>query len=302
MKRGFLVGVVSLALAHPGYCPVGVAAGCAGSLDASFDARIIEDQSSIDALAVQPNGWVILAGSGFSTPVGAPHGLARFRMDGSLDTGFAPVVEGGEVKALAVRPDGRLLLGGRFTSVNGVSRHGLARLHADGTLDESFVPPNLSPESVDIQSVALQPDGKVLAGGGVEGDDRQLLRFHPDGTLDESFQMTNRLAWPVGFILVQPDGRLLVSGGVRLEDEVPVQVSAVTRLNLDGSLDEAFTPPASSNVFVRTAALQADGKILLGVEVVYPPSATRSKPFFGSVIRLNADGSRDAGFACDLMT
>lgn len=302
MKRGLVLGVATLVLAHPFHSVVGLAAGCAGSLDASFDARIVEDQPYIRSLAVQSNGWVILAGSDFTVPGAEFHGLARFRTDGSLDASFAPVVEGGEVKALAVQPDGMLLLGGSFTSVNGVARHGLARLHSDGTLDATFLPPDLGPESVDIQSLALRADGKVLAGGGAEGSDRQLFRFHPDGTLDTSFQATNRLAWPVGFILVQPDGRLLVSGTVRLEDEVRVQITAVTRLNPDGFPDEAFAPPMVANAFVRAAALQPDGKILLGMEIEYPPSFTHSKPFYGSVIRLNADGSRDATFASGLMT
>ena len=74
MNRGVIFGVVASVLVHPFYSLVGVAAGCAGCLDASFDARIIEDQSDIDALAVQTNGWVILGGAGFSVPGGEPHG------------------------------------------------------------------------------------------------------------------------------------------------------------------------------------------------------------------------------------
>jgi uncharacterized delta-60 repeat protein len=304
MKRALLLGVVSLVLADPFCSTVGVTAGCAGTLDASFDAGIIEDQWYIDALAVQTNGWVILGGSGFSVPGGERHGLARFRTDGSLDAGFAPVVGGGDVKAIVVQPDGALLLGGNFASVNGILRHGLARLNADGTLDDSFIPPELSPssETVEIQSLALQPDGKVLAGGFAEGEDRQFFRLHPDGQLDGSFQVTNRFAFPLSFILLQPDGRLVVSGQVRLEDDVPIQVSAVSRLNPDGSLDASFAPPDSSNILVRAAALQPDGRMLLGVESEYPPSALHSRLDFGTVIRLHPDGSRDTTCAPGFMT
>lgn len=290
---GVLAGPNTAAAARP---------TCAGCLDAGFNAGIIEVEWSPDALAVQPNGWVIVSGSGFTVPGAERQGLARFRLDGTLDADFAPTVEGGTVKAIVIQPDGRLLVGGTYTTLNGVPRHGLGRLEADGTLDEDFVPPDLSPEAVDISVLALQSDGKVLVGGGAEGTNFQLLRLHPDGRVDESFQVTNALAVSLVFILPQADGRLLVGGCGGIAGETPDSAGPVTRLNADGSLDSSFTPPPLGGMAVRAAALQPDGKLLLGFEREYPPSAFHSKPRFGTVIRLNADGSSDAGFASGLIT
>src|SRR5262249_40113691 len=80
------------------------------------------------------------------------------------------------VYALAVQPDGKLLLGGFFTQVNGTPRARIARLNADGSLDTSFDPG--SGANNFVQALAVQPDGKVLLGGGfsqVNGTPRNTI-------------------------------------------------------------------------------------------------------------------------------
>ena len=84
-----------------------------------------------------------------------------------------------------------------------------------------------------VEAVAVQPDGKIIAGGNfplANGIAKPgLARFNADGSLDQSFTGVS------GFfmdIVVQPDGKILVAGSA----------TGVARLNSDGSADATFTP------------------------------------------------------------
>ena len=79
---------------------------------------------------------------------------------GDLDSLDANVV-GSYVLATVVQPDGKTIIAGGFTSVLGVPRNNIARLNADGTLDTGFNPKS----NFEVNSVAVQADGKILIGG-----------------------------------------------------------------------------------------------------------------------------------------
>ena len=104
---------------------------------------------------------------------------ATARGQSALD-GFDPNADG-TIRVVVVQPDGKILIGGDFTSLspNGgaaVARNYIARLNPDGTLDTAF-DPNASSSVV---SIAVQADGKILAGGyftGIGGQ-TQIGRAH----------------------------------------------------------------------------------------------------------------------------
>jgi hypothetical protein len=71
--------------------------------------------------------------------------------------------------SIAVQPDGKVLAGGYFTSIGGQTRNHIARLDATTGLADSFNP-NANANSSNhppttVFSIAIQADGKVLAGG-----------------------------------------------------------------------------------------------------------------------------------------
>ena len=88
---------------------------------------------------------------------------------GSALDGFDPNANG-PVYVVVVQPDGKILIGGGFTTLspNGgppVTRNHIARLNPDGTLDNAF-----DPNANDfVNSIAVQADGKILAGGAFNG-------------------------------------------------------------------------------------------------------------------------------------
>ena len=115
---------------------------------------------------VQPDGKILIGGDFTSVFVAVPRNhIARFNPDGSLDTGFDPNANG-TVNSIAVQADGKVLIGGVFTTVTpsggaSVTRNRIARLDAATGAADSF-DPNASDT---VNSIAVQADGKVLAGG-----------------------------------------------------------------------------------------------------------------------------------------
>jgi uncharacterized delta-60 repeat protein len=124
----------------------------------------------------------------FSFAILLAGGAAPVHGQSPLD-GFDPNANGA-IRAIAVQADGKILIGGDFTTLspNGsaaVTRNRLARLNPDGTLDTAFNPNAEGPNGY-VFSIAVQPDGKILAGGqfvSMGGQTRnRIARLNPDGT------------------------------------------------------------------------------------------------------------------------
>jgi len=257
-----------------------------GSLDTTFQNGMSGLGSNYDgwgqAIALQPDGKVLVGGS-FALVNGVARGsIARLHPDGSLDTSFQNGMSGlaGSTRdcwAILLQPDGRILIGGQFESVNGVTRNCIARLQANGSLDTTFQNgmSGLGPGSSENRcyALALQPDGKILVGGNfksVNGVARtNIARLNANGSLDSSFRVilgpTGTQVSVVGAIVLQNDGKILVGGwNLRIEGVAPY---VCARLSPDGSLDPSFVPVTATGVtypLVTSIALQADGRILVG--------------------------------------
>ena len=231
-----------------------------GSLDSSFNPDA-NGFLGVRSLALQTDGKVLLGGD-FTTIGGQTcNRIARLNVNGSLDTGFNPDVDG-SVHSLAVQADGKVLVGGYFTNIGGQPRNGMARLNADGSLDTSF---NLGTNTNSVvHSFAMQADGKVLVGGEfttIGGQPRNnIARLHADGSLDTGFNPNVSGGFGVVSLVVQTDGKVLLGGSFY---SVGGQTrSSIARLNSDGSLDLGFNPILDDQI--SSLALQADGKVLLG--------------------------------------
>lgn len=155
--------------------------------------------------------------------------------------------------------------------------------NALGQTVEAFDPNANSP----VNTVVLQPDGKILLGGyfaTIGGQARnRVARLQTDGTLDTVFNPTG---WnPNGFfafaLAVQPDGGVLVGA----------QGGVLARLNpITGARDTSFN--AGTNGDTYALVVQADGKILVGGGFSY---VTGGVPRNG-IARFNPNGTLDTGF------
>jgi len=146
-----------------------------GSLDYSFTALNWQQEfgglGSVNSIAIQPDGRILVGGIFNYLNATARGNVARLNTNGTVDTNFLNGFDGadGNVNAVALQSDGKVLLGGVFSTVNGVARGGIARLNSDGSLDTRFQNgmSGVSGGFISyVQSVAVQSDGKVLIAGG----------------------------------------------------------------------------------------------------------------------------------------
>ncbi len=163
--------------------------------DASIDSTYQATTSAgmlltADAVVLQPDGKVLVGGDFTSVDDVPRNRIARLNTNGTLDATFDPGSGfNAEVKAFALQDDGKIIVGGKFASFNGAGRNRIARLNPDGTLDTSFSVGSGFNNAV--ESLYLQPDGKVVAAGPFTSfsgtPSRYFARLNADGTLDNSF-------------------------------------------------------------------------------------------------------------------
>jgi uncharacterized delta-60 repeat protein len=173
---------------------------------------------SVRTIALQPDGK-ILAGGDFTTWSGAARpGLVRLNASGEVDYSFDARMTG-SVSAVLVQADGKVIVGGNFQSAGGATRSGLARLESDGSVDAAYAPGSgfYAPAPLPrVVTLALQPDGKLLVGGGftsVHGAARQAIaRLNPDGRLDPTFDPGTGPEGVVYALALQPDGNVIIAG------------------------------------------------------------------------------------------
>ena len=218
---------------------------------------------SVYAIAMQADGK-ILAGGIFANIGGQPrNNIARLDATTGLVDSFNPNVNG-LVYAIAVQADGKILIGGFFSganSVGGQTRNRIARLDAATGLADSF-DPNCSGG---VLAIAVQADGKILAGGQFTGANsiggqprNNIARLDASTGLADSFNPN--AGSDVNSIVVQADGKILVGGnffGIGGQAR-----NHIARLVATTGQADSFDPNANSLVYA--IAVQADGKILIG--------------------------------------
>jgi uncharacterized delta-60 repeat protein len=167
-------------------------------------------------------------------------------------------------------------------------------LAQDGANDPTFNPRDTgygNGPDAGISSLAVQPDGKIIIGGGFQRYTAQnvvaIARINSDKTLDTSFVTSIGAMSSINTIALQPDGKMIIGGDIIVQGST--SLSKLARLNSDGSFDINFiTDIAARFAFVSKIVLQSDGKVLV---------AGYSTTYNGIIIRLNTDGSQDTTFA-----
>jgi len=263
-----------------------------GRLDRSFgvDGVVNASSGSVRSIYLQPDGKILLR----NRINNLLYVIERRNADGSLDTSFGD--EGvASVNSdmiisdtMALLPNGQIILGGGDRRIGGFT---LARFNSDGSLDSSFgaagsVSETFSRRSF-LRKIAVQPDGKIVAIGGITLSDRDrdyvVMRFNENGTLDTSFSSDGKITFNIGsagfndgharHIALQPDGKIVIGGnamGVNAQSFLQ-QTMGVARLNANGTLDTSFSGDGvvasnfglSSAQGVKGLVIQPDGKIVL---------------------------------------
>jgi uncharacterized delta-60 repeat protein len=308
-----------------------------GSPDLSFsdDGRfvfppeiMVED---VRAIAVQPNGDILVAG------VGAPVGyslnqamVARLRPDGTLDAAFGTggiartsYLYGAQANAIALQPDGKIVIAG-WISFASYSEALVARFTADGAFDTAFgtggifqyAGPMGTGEA--FTGVAVDADGRIVVtgtspSGGLVGDPPRVidpgsrhslaLRLTPDGVLDPTFAGDGTLRWrllevdePRG-VAIQPEGRIVVGGGTSNVSSMASMVAFAAGITPAGALDETF---GDEGLFwSRPLAPYGMFGTALAMSTAGEPVLVGYRGSQAVVIRLTPDGELERSFSAD---
>ena len=255
-----------------------------GTLDDSFHTNGSSPTSAYYCLSVLSNGKIIAADKQ----------VIRFNADGTIDSAFnsGTGVDHDFIKLLELQSDGKMIITGGFYTYNGVARRIIARLDADGSVDTTF---NAGPDmEMDIRSIAIQNDGKILIAGthttppnGLQR--KEIVRLNPDGTVDNTFDSGTSTIKSIEKIILQKDGKIIIIGF--FTEYNGVQKNYIVRLNQDGTIDTTYQTGTGSGGTLFTGLLQNDGKLLISGNI---------KNFNGTPIanlaRLNEDGTLDTSF------
>ena len=283
-----------------------------------FIQTAISQSDAANSVALQQDGKIIAAGAtrtANQATVESGIAILRYNSDGSLDQSFG---SGGKVVnavgpynlnrvlSVVVQPDGKILVAGASTLNPGnppgaaVDAQGfVARYLANGTLDSSFGTGGLYQMTMSHRTqafcIALQPDGKVLLGGGIAFNGfpgaSMVIRLNSDGSLDTSwnddgiFKVDTVEDANFTSLAVMLDGRVL---GVTVNN-------IIYRLNGDGSFDTSFNG-AGFRQLALESGIPTTVLPLAGGRIMVTGKILTTKFAFS---RFNPDGSLDTSFSND---
>jgi uncharacterized delta-60 repeat protein len=261
-----------------------------GTLDSSFDPGV-GPNGSVNNLAVQDDGKILIQGSFDSINGLGYSSYARLRPDGSVDTGFIYLL--GAVRAVAVQKDGKIIVNGYYPATSSPQTNCIARVTTTGSLDNTFKFAGFTAGD-SASAFGFQSDGRIIVGGGFTKINglalNYLARLNPDGSLDTNFNagIAGAGATSVFCLAVTPQDQIVVGGNFNSINGY--SRSGIARLNADGGVDTTFDPGLGAGS-VSGIALQNDGKIVIGGGFTTVNGTNR----YG-VARLNNDGSLDLSF------
>ncbi|MEZ5427038.1 MAG: FG-GAP-like repeat-containing protein [Pyrinomonadaceae bacterium] len=209
-----------------------------GTIDTSFQLLDFYNVSgiggTINAMALQADGKILVGGDFQGANSVARQGLMRLNADGSIDSAFdAQVSSGGNILDILVLADGRILIAGNFTIADGSgNRVGIAKLNSDGGLD-----PLIYQNIIAINKLVLLSDGKLVAGSGTN-----VRRFNLDGTFDPSFNNISTSSSVLDMELLD-SGKMLIAGNFITVNGQSRR--GLFRINPDGSVDTTYNPGGS---------------------------------------------------------
>src|SRR5436190_17691730 len=289
-----------------------------GSLDITFGnaGKVITDfvgyADVASSVVIQRDGKIVVAGYA-GNGSNSDFALARYNLDGSLDTAFGI---GGRVTTdfgredrasiFLIQTDGNIVTAGTTGEASGRD-FALARYTQDGTLDITFgvggkVTTDFFGETDRALALAIQTDGKIVMAGGAgtyPRSDFALARYEAGGTLDVTFGNGGKVTTELGGdetihgLSIQSDGKIIAHGFVTTGFGSDF---GIARYNPDGTVDTAFgtrgkvVTSFGFHNYGSTLAVQADGRIVVA-------GFNDMGPIYGFVLaRYTSDGAQDSTF------
>ena len=275
-----------------------------GTLDNTFNFGT-GFNSSVSDILVLPDGKIIVVGY-FSTYKGSTKNkILKLNSDGSIDNSFSSIGSSTAIgiRTVDIQSDNKILISRIFTTSGGsVINNDIVRLNTNGSIDNTF-DTGSGFTNGSVETFKIASDGKIyvvgdfLAYKGVTLTMKRIIRLNSDGTRDTTFAFGTGYSGKVLDIALQTDGKI-VAGGDFFSYSSSVNTYKVNRIESNGN-DDAFGlngfpfNNSTTNNFVRSLAIQNDGKVIVGGQFTQYNNIANI-----NIVRLNNDGtgSRDNTF------
>ncbi len=238
-------------------------------------------------VAIQSDGKIVAVGYAPSTTYDFV--VVRYTASGTLDTDFGgggivttPIGSGNDyARSVVIQPDGKIVVAGSAYGDSDLD-FAVARYTTSGALDTTFGMGGITITPVGVgndylQSVAIQPDGKIVVVGSAYNDsdrDIAVLRYTASGMPDSTFGSSGIVTTPIGpgtdnanDLAIQAGGKIVVVG--QAHNGVDYDF-AVLRYTASGALDSTFggngivtTPIGPGDDFASGLAIQSDSIIVV---------------------------------------
>ena len=263
-----------------------------GNLISEFNANIVLDQT-------KPMSSVVLDSSGNTYYGGYNMGnLTKINPTTGAQIQQVSGVNATITQANIVldEPNNKVYIAGWFTTIQGVAAQRIARLNLSTmTIDSTFNTTTGFVDTEDVQSMILQPDGKLIVGGRFtsykSSSYNRIIRLNSNASIDTSFVIGTGFNGNINknAMVLQPDGKIIIGG--EFTSYSGVTRNRIIRLNSDGTIDSSFSIGTGFNSTVSAIALQSDGKIIVGGFFTVYSGTSKDR-----IVRLLSDGTFDTSF------
>jgi uncharacterized delta-60 repeat protein len=225
-----------------------------GTLDTSFQIGS-GINGIVNAISIQPDGKIIVVGNFQKFNGLNAYSIVRLNSNGTIDNSFVPFsLNGASLYSILILPSGKIMIGGSLLFyLNATYYMGIIRLNSNGSLDTTFQPLT---NNETIYAIALQPDGKMIIGGGRRFTQYNYYgvtyRLNSDGSVDSTFKRLPAWGNPDNIPFVQTvsyleNNKVLVGGRFTKYDNL--NANHVVLLNNDGTVDSTFVGDANGDVW-----------------------------------------------------
>jgi len=289
------------------------------------------DEGNINSIVCQSDNKAISAGyskiyyyefiGGYQVQLSVTSlAIIRTDINGTIDPTFANsgkyIMNFGwetEAKDILLQADGKILVGGYVRQVRNGNIHFLiARFLSDGNLDNTFGNQGKTVVSIEdqsnIESLALQPDGKIIAAGYSVKNSIQslaLTRLQQNGSIDNEFGVNGVVIKPftnsdaiAKDIVIQNDEKILLAGSLTQNGKKNI---LLTRFTLNGNVDETYNSKGylilsigKKDDFLGRVKIDSNNNILCAGTVSNEDNNIINPNTL--LVRMDSDGNKDLNF------
>ncbi len=295
-----------------------------GNLDSGFDqdgmtlTQLGNLSSEAKSVMIQSDGKIVCVGAARMSDNVWNVAVARYTASGALDPAFSgdgkvttQNVGSESGKSFFILPDGSLLVWGS-TGING-NNGALLKYTSTGNLDPRFGINGITEQKLYqthsfVSDLAIQSDGKILAGGTTSGNFYNAMAsvrlqangqpdnsFNQDGIVESYLFVTNLDGKSLA---LQSDGKIIQQGIHKMESKNEEII--LVRYLANGNLDENFGSNGKVTTDVGTSddvgvcmSIQSDNKIIVA------GYSYNGQNYDFMMTRYLSNGSQDNSFSAD---